>query len=76
MKPSEDLIERVRNDDRYKKMIEAAPAESREQIKLTVEAFLKELGSGLDGLKERLSDPEVRKRYQEELKRLKGKESR
>lgn len=75
MRPSDDLFERVKNDDRYKRMLEATPEESREHVKQTVEAFLKELGDGLDGLKARLDDPETRKAYQEELKRLRVKGS-
>lgn len=73
MKPSETLIEQMKNDDRYQKMLDAAPEESREKIRLTIESFLKELGDGLDGLEERLKDPEIRKRYQEEIKRSRGK---
>ena len=67
MKPSEDLIERMKANDRYQKMIDAAPEEVREKIRLTVEAFLKELGEGLDSLKERINDPDVKKELQEKF---------
>lgn len=69
MKPSEDLIERMKADDRYQKMIDAAPPETRAKIMGAVESFLKELGEGLDGLEERLKDPEIKKKYQDELTR-------
>jgi len=67
MKSGDDLIKRLKEDDKYKKIIEATPEESREHVKAAVEEFLRQMGEGMDALREQLKDPEVRKKFREAM---------
>ena len=62
------FIKRLKEDDKYKKIIEATPEDAREEVQSVVEEFMKSMADAMVTIKEQVSDPETRKKLQEALK--------
>lgn len=67
MNDSKNLIEQLKSDEKYKRILKAAPDESREHIKATVEEFLNNAATALDQLRNALHDPETKQNLKRAL---------